>query len=118
MEQPRRHARRVHLRCTIEMLEHGACSIKPHVGTHGDVPEAAHGPSPAAAAGRAGERRMHHAYRGARGRTDDASRDDKSAREGDKQVAHPAHPHPQAVVKVPTAGTVMAGWAKDLGSWF
>ena len=38
---PRRVAPRppkVHVRCSIEMLEHGLCSVKPHVGTHGDIP--------------------------------------------------------------------------------
>lgn len=46
---PRRVAPRLprpHVRCSIEMLEHGECSVKPHVGTHGDLPTR---PSPTAA---------------------------------------------------------------------
>lgn len=125
------HVRKVQLRCTIEMLEHGECSVKPHVGTHGDVreaapPSASSSPSAAPPGSRPGSRRAHHTHhssRGARGRTDAAlSAGIRAAGEGDTQVAThkaaQAKGHPQAVVKVPTAGTVMAGWAKDVGSWF
>ena len=118
--RPREHRApaKPHLRCTIEMLEHGKCSTKPHVGTHGDIPQSAaasHATSHATAAATASTTAA--ASRGERTQAHAQGHGTSSARGGHKG-SHKAHAHPQTVVQVPTAGTVMTGWAKDVGSWF
>ena len=114
LNEHRRHqVAKPHLRCTIEMLEHGECSAKPHVGTHGDIPQ----PSPAAAAAAAAKRAADagSAHAGARGRN--VGENDRAQHQS-KPAVKAAHEHPQTVVTVPTAGTVISGWAKDVGTWF
>jgi len=104
LPRPRYH--KVQLRCSIEMLEHGQCSSKPHVGTHGDIPKTAAQPS---------ARRTRLPARG-RDTVDTSSGSSKSAAAPQDHLAKATHP--QFVVSVPTAGTVMSGWASDVGSWF
>jgi hypothetical protein len=100
------------LLCTIEMLEHGECSTKPHVGTHGDIVQGVNsGALSQTAVVSRGARTQAHTKSES---TAPAPAPATAARKG----PHKSRAHPQAVVSVPTAGTVMTGWAKDVGSWF
>lgn len=103
------HSARRHHRvapCTIEMLEHGGCSRKPHVGSHGDAL-----PAPAEAGPR-------HGRRGRDGRAGGSSRREtvSAPKESSKPASTAAHA--KGVVSVPTAGTVMRGWLNDLSGLF
>ena len=94
------------------MLEHGECSTKPHVGTHGDIVQGAtSGALSQAAVVSRGARTQAHTK-------SESSAPAPAPATAARKEPHKSRAHPQAVVSVPTAGTVMTGWAKDVGSWF
>jgi hypothetical protein len=127
---------RVELRCTIEMLEHGECSSKPHVGSHGDVRLA-----PATAAPAAAPAAFAAPARGRQTRAETQARDKMTQQdkdhysEGERSSLSSNREkgggggggggeggrgrlHARAVVSVPTAGSVVSGWMKDAVSLF